>query len=294
MMEYEINEGPNGGIEWPTEFDKFIFEEPKNADELIQSQTAWLAKTSAYIAMHLKRWWEKKVVSPFTNRMMQIRQPCEDLLNVLPARLPAFQQRFREKYEQMLSVAKKADEVGTGIINFKVSARDFYEIVMMIHSEALVALKASLAEKAAGKRGNATAATIINIDKLGVLGDVQAENVQTGDYSSIHKQPTIDKKAERWYQNRNLQATFIIILVTIAGWFLIPYINSRMRPNGNPKMRAPSMPQTPHGSSVRPNQTIQQEPVKVRKPQLIGGVVNEPNKELVEDIVNEPNKGRVK
>ena len=162
MIEDEINEVQNSGIEWPTEFDKFIFEKPKNADELIQSQTAWLAKTSAYIAMHLKRWWEKKVVSPFTNRMMQIRQPCEDLLNVLPARLPAFQQRFREKYEQLLSVAKEADEKkliyrpGKDIINFKVAARDFYEIVMMIHSEALVALKANLEPE--DTRQNATTA----------------------------------------------------------------------------------------------------------------------------------------
>lgn len=139
-------------IEWPTEFDKFISKNPKNANELIQSQTAWLAKTSAYIAMHLKKWWEKKIIGPFTNQVMQIRQPCEDLLDVLPARLPAFQQRFREKYEQMLSVAKKADEVGTGIINFKVAARDFYEIVMMIHSEALVTLDVNL--EPAEKEGN--------------------------------------------------------------------------------------------------------------------------------------------
>lgn len=41
---------------------------------------------------------------------------------------------------------------------------------------------------------NATPATIINIEKLGVLGDLQAENVQTGDYSSIHKQPTAREK----------------------------------------------------------------------------------------------------
>lgn len=39
-------------------------------------------------------------------------------------------------------------------------------------------------------------AKIINIGNFkGVLGDIQAENVQTGDYSSIHKQPvTAEKK----------------------------------------------------------------------------------------------------
>jgi hypothetical protein len=45
--------------------------------------------------------------------------------------------------------------------------------------------------KSAEAGQNATSTTIINIDKidkLGVLGNVQAESVQTGDYSSIHKQ----------------------------------------------------------------------------------------------------------
>lgn len=173
-MENEINEVLYGDIEWPTEFDKLIIKEPKNAEEYVKSQTAWLAKASAYIAMHLKRWVEEKVVdkiyywyknvsSPFTKRMMPIIQPCEDLLNVLPARLPTFQQRFREKYEQMLSVAKKADEkliyrLDKDINNFKLAAKDLHEIVMMIHSEALVAVKADLDEKPAETGRNTTPA----------------------------------------------------------------------------------------------------------------------------------------
>jgi hypothetical protein len=59
------------------------------------------------------------------------------------------------------------------------------------------AAKANLAEKPAETGGNATPATIINIakiDKLGVLGDVRAESVQTGDNSSIHKQMITGEK----------------------------------------------------------------------------------------------------
>jgi hypothetical protein len=46
------------------------------------------------------------------------------------------------------------------------------------------------------KPEDATPAKIINIGNFkGVLGDVQAENLQTGDYASIHKHPvTADKK----------------------------------------------------------------------------------------------------
>jgi len=103
--------------------------------------------------------------------------------------------------------------------------------------------------------------------------------------------------AEKWYQNRTIQATLIgavvLILLSLIGWFVVPYISIRMKPVDNPKMQAPRMPQTPHRSSVKPTQIIK-EPVKVRKPQLIGGVVNEPNKGLVGDVVNEPNKGGVK
>ncbi len=156
FMVEERNKVLKGDIEWPTEFDKFISEEPKNADELIQSQIAWIAKASAYIAMHLKRWaeekvvdeidyWYKKVSNPFTGRVMEIMPVCENILDVLPARLPDFQQRFREKYEQLVSVAKSGDKeridrIGRAINNFKYAAYNFYGIVMMIHSEAFETL----------------------------------------------------------------------------------------------------------------------------------------------------------
>ena len=79
-----------GDIKLPTAFDKFISENLKSSDELVLSQTAWLAKTSAYIAMHLKRWAEERVMggienwyitttNPFTERLKEINGSCENL-----------------------------------------------------------------------------------------------------------------------------------------------------------------------------------------------------------------------
>ncbi len=170
-MMKEIQDFLRGGIERPTEFDKFIPEEinDKNTDEYILAQTAWIAKNSAYIATHLQRWMGEKIVdeieygyrvmsNPFTGRVMEIIPACEGIVNVLPSRLPAFQQRFREKYEQLLSVAKKADEEETrrfvtGINSFKLAAMGLNEIVMMIYSEAFVALPELLNQKDSGKAG---------------------------------------------------------------------------------------------------------------------------------------------
>jgi len=79
--------------------------------------------------------------------------------------------------------------------------RDRFTIdeIMQFHTQGLVeraidaleAIKANvehqqqikLPEKPAKTGGNATPTTIINIDKLGVLGNVKAESVQTGDYA---------------------------------------------------------------------------------------------------------------
>jgi hypothetical protein len=147
-----------GGIEYPTKFDKFI---PKNINdenigEYELAQTAYIAKTSAYIATHLQRWMKEKVVkgdkidlayritsSPFAGRVMVIERDCEGMLNTLPSILPAFQERFREKYLQLCSVAKKADENEirrvtpiTDINCFKLAAGLFNDTVMSIYSDA--------------------------------------------------------------------------------------------------------------------------------------------------------------
>jgi hypothetical protein len=157
-MVKEINDFYYGDIEYPTEFDKFIPEKinDKNIDEYILAQTAWIAKTSAFIALHLQRWIGEKVIdeieriyknmsNPFTQRVMTIIPDCERMLNELPSTMPAFQQRFKEKYEQLRSVAKKVDEkqIRTdGDINgFKISAKLFYDTVMTIYSDAYMVIQ---------------------------------------------------------------------------------------------------------------------------------------------------------
>ncbi len=151
----EIDEVLKGDIKRPTEFDKFISENPKSSDELVLSQIAWIAKTSAYIAMHLKRWaeervirkidhWYRNVSNPFTKRLAVINIPCKDLLDALSARLPNLQNRFKEQCEQLLSIAKNADKeqrLGTGINNFKKAAISLHGTTLTIHSEAVAKIE---------------------------------------------------------------------------------------------------------------------------------------------------------
>ena len=94
---------------------------------------------------------------------------------------------------ELFKTAKKVldllDEIETGC---KSRWRELYTTTYT-----LVQLCRAKHEKPAEPGGNAAPATIINIDKvdkLGVLGNVQAESVQTGDNSSIHKQTIITEK----------------------------------------------------------------------------------------------------
>jgi len=161
-----------GGIEWPTEFDKFICEGPSTPEEFIISQPAWLAKASAHAAMYLKKCieenpkkehaiedWYRIISSPFTNRIKPITPTCEGILDVLPSVLPNFEQRFREVYGKMLSVAKKADEdkahtLGAGIRNFKLASLNLYNTTMQIHSEAIIRLGKLTKPASSGKTGD--------------------------------------------------------------------------------------------------------------------------------------------
>jgi hypothetical protein len=72
-------------------------------------------------------------------------------------------------------------------------------------------------QKPEERGGNAAPATVINIDKLGVLGNVQAENVQTGDYASIHKQ-TITTEKKKSILIRILKITGAIIIGIIGSF----------------------------------------------------------------------------
>ena len=146
-----------GDIEWPTIPERDDLEKPVNSSNgHFQSQFVWLVEATGFIARHLKRWIEEQLTpelscwyrfdKPFTNRLRVIQNTCENLLNVLPARLPDFQQRFMEKYEELKRVALEADSSRTcdlenSIHNFKSASEAFYKTMLIINSEAFVYIK---------------------------------------------------------------------------------------------------------------------------------------------------------
>jgi len=127
-------------------------------------------------------------------------------------------------------------------------------------------LKADLAEKPAETEQNATPAK----------GEEREDAI-------VPKPPEFLQNFLWVYKHGKKHWKLILVAIILLSFFwvikgpIVSYINNRIRPVDNPKMQAPRMPQTPHRSSARPSQTIQ-EPVKVRKQQLIEGVVNEPNR----------------
>jgi hypothetical protein len=147
----------------------------------------------------------------------------------------------------------------------------------------LIAIDKDLASTnpAETKQGDAPA-KIIKINNFqGVIGDVhQPEKLQIGNNASISEQTVTVPTAKKQHRIWAIMALIITPLVTIVGWFLVPYINSHIRPDVNPPIRiqALPLPQKPHRSSVKPMRILK-EPV-ISKQQLIG----------IPDLVNEPNK----
>lgn len=126
-----------------------------NPANYVQSSFEWIVKATGFIAEHLNRWIEEQLTpelkfwyrpshsKPFTERLIAINKACEDLLNVLPARLPNFPQRFIEKHKELKRVASEADSRSTcdlenGIHNFKLASETFHKTILAIHSEALL------------------------------------------------------------------------------------------------------------------------------------------------------------
>jgi hypothetical protein len=107
-----------------------------------------------------------------------IKKECDKLLK--EAKL------VEELYEQNAADARVEEAEVLG------SARRLISRLQQIAQSARNELSA---KKLAGTGRDITPAKIINIENFkGVLGDVQAENVQTGDYASIHKQPVTEEK----------------------------------------------------------------------------------------------------
>ncbi|MGA2679221.1 MAG: hypothetical protein ABSF37_07970 [Sedimentisphaerales bacterium] len=157
--------------------------------------------------------------------------------------------------------------------------------------------------KPAETKHKATPTTIININKLGVLGDIQkVETLQTGDNAHAYRhmkgkegeKGILEPKPPEFLQKllwvlkhgRNhwkliLLAAIILLFLAAITSFFVPYINSRIRSDVNPPTRIQALPQPqkPHRNSVEPTHILK-EPV-ISKQQLIG----------IPDLVNEPNKG---
>ena len=163
-----------GDIQWPDlpELKRFkhIKADTQDANEVVIRQFIEIAEATTYILMHLGRWieeeisgdillWYKNVTNPFSYRIIPIIQPSEDLIfRVLPGRLPASLQHFRDKYEALKEMASEADsarirDFAKSIKDFKFAAHHFYEIILPIHSEAMLKLEDAQKEKREGGQG---------------------------------------------------------------------------------------------------------------------------------------------
>lgn len=152
-----------GDVEAPKEYDKFIKKNyDMTAEEVKLSQVAELAKNTAYILLHLKRWedeeiidgsiiaeWYKSKESAFTRRL---KVPLETSYEVIKKILfmrgelsPHFRNEFETGYKELISVAEKCDKESLSYPNqlpkkpiedFKLAAANFYKTMEMIHAEA--------------------------------------------------------------------------------------------------------------------------------------------------------------
>ncbi|MFC1675565.1 hypothetical protein ACFL3G_00710 [Planctomycetota bacterium] len=144
-------------VKWTRIPERDNLEYPINSSNgFVQDQFVLLVEATGFIAMHLKRWIEEELTpelrcwyrldKPFVNRLIPIQKTCENLLNILPARLPNFERRFIEKYEELKCVALEADSCRTcdlenGIHNFKSASEAFHKTILAILSEAYVYVK---------------------------------------------------------------------------------------------------------------------------------------------------------
>lgn len=159
-----------GDIKPPTEYDKYINENPQ-ANEVEISQIAWLARETAYVGRHLERLVEEKIDNEiaewykntglaFTYRIKPIELSCEKVEAVLILRLPNLREEFKTSYEKFLSIANKCDIDRTKWFNslpvkpiedFKKAAENFHHVVYVIHAEALVQLEKNKKQEKTGQ-----------------------------------------------------------------------------------------------------------------------------------------------
>lgn len=208
--------------------------------------------------------------------------------------LDDFQLRFRASImtgKTLYDLTEKVNSVNPTARQFSY----FYDYQVCCQDNFIDDLKRWIKEagtKPSETKQDAAPTNIFNIKNFqGVMGDVhQPENLQIGNNASISKQTVKVTTTEKRHNNWPIIVLIITTLVTIAGWFFVPYINSRIKPDVNPPIRiqALPLPQKPHRSSVKPMHILS-EPV-ISKQQLIGipELINEPNKDGRE--TNDSNK----
>lgn len=154
-----------GDVKRTTKFDKFIVESSDDADIVVKSQIALLARETDYIAILLENWatekmndgdtiseWYKKAQCPFTWRLRKaIHTSCECIESILAMRreLSHLRKDFETGYERLVEVAGKCDIERAkwfGVLpvkpinDFGSAAEEFQRIVLMIYSEAKIEL----------------------------------------------------------------------------------------------------------------------------------------------------------
>jgi hypothetical protein len=149
-----------GDVKCPTEYDKDIVQESDNPAVVEKAQFAYLAREIAYIGRHLERLceekiegdiaeWYKRAESSFTYRLVPIRGIYNNVEDVLAGRLPYRKEDFKLGFRKLLAVAKQCDIDRTGwfgqlpvkpIHNFKLAAKEFWETIRAIHTDACIAL----------------------------------------------------------------------------------------------------------------------------------------------------------
>ena len=154
---------------------------PKRWDEFTEAEQKALAKEQAQLQRENKREQEWDSIRKFLQRGIDIKSddPNSELFRTTKELLDIVDRAQKEP----LSVSKyEQQKFCTGLDRYKV----------LLKAE----LNRQPKEKPAETGGNATAEKIINIENFrGILADdVQAEIVQTGDHSSIHKQTITGEK----------------------------------------------------------------------------------------------------
>ena len=190
---------------------------------------------------------------PFTGAIETIENTAREIQNILPSALPNYESCYERGYETFKGVLynldKSNDTVVERLSKFQSAVKGFESLILMIHYKIIRTLtrhnsiksdsdnmvdknifKLQSQEKVGqdnigntdssnGKPSVSKGALNIHIKNFqGILGDVQAENVQTGDKSLIHTHTETEKKKKGIFRNLWLIITAVVgFLGTLLG-----------------------------------------------------------------------------